>query len=141
MSVLLYKPWRRHIDRKRQQSRLPQNQYEDQYEDEPAAPADLELALNDDDDNGKKKVGAAAVTTTAEHPHHDNDTADKVGKKVGVGKKDYDDGDDDDPDIIMPHDPPRQGGEGSLGKKREVELGEGGGDEVKVDTKDKTLLG
>ncbi|MCJ1346985.1 hypothetical protein MMC31_005205, partial [Peltigera leucophlebia] len=100
LSVLLYKPWRRHIDRKRQQSRLPQNQYEDQYEDEPAAPADLELALNDDDDNGKKKVSAAAVTTTAEHPHHDNDTADKVGKKVGVGKKDYDDGDDDDPDII-----------------------------------------
>lgn len=112
MSVLLYKPWRRHIDRKRQQSRQLQGQYEDQYEDEPAASADLESALPDDDGNDKKKANVAVVSTTAKHPHRDNDTKDGVGKKNGVGKMD-----DDDSDVILSHDPLGQGGEGSRGKK------------------------
>lgn len=119
MSVLLYKPWRRRIDRKRQQSRLLQGQYEEQYEDEPAAPADSELAQHDGNGNDKKK--AVVITTTAEHPHHDNDTNDEVGKKNDVGKKD-----DDEPDAILPHDPPGQGGKGSRGKNKEVEREEGG---------------
>lgn len=113
MSVLLYKPWRRRIDLKRQQSRLLREQYEGQYEDEPAAPADPELALHGGNGNDKKKARLAVVaTTTAEHSHHDNDTNDEDGKKNGVGKKD-----DDDPDAILPHHPPGQGGEGSCGKK------------------------
>lgn len=112
MSVVLYKPWRRYIDRKREQSRLLQDQNEDQYEDEPAAPADLELGLNDD----RKKVGVSVVTTTAEHPHNDNDTNDELGKKNNEGKKDGDD-----PDVILPQGPPGQGGEGSRGNKKEVE--------------------
>lgn len=56
LSVILYKPWRRHIDRKRRQSR----QLQDQDQDNTAA-ADLE--------------GAVAVTTatvTSQHPQNDN---------------------------------------------------------------------
>lgn len=55
LSVLLYKPWRRHIDRKRQQSR----QLQEQDNDDVAA-VDLE--------------GAVAVTsaTASEHSHNDN---------------------------------------------------------------------
>lgn len=64
---------------------------------------------------------AVVATTTAEHPHHDNDTNDEDGKKDGVGKKN-----DDDPDAILPHDPPGQGGEGPRGKNEEVEREEGG---------------
>lgn len=59
LSVLLYKPWRRHIDRKRQQSR----QLQDQDNDDVAA-ADLEGAV------------AVSSATASEHSHNDNNNDD-----------------------------------------------------------------